>query len=191
MTIQHSPVKILGISGSLRKASHNTALLRAVADVLPEGVTLEFYTDLREIPPYDDDVRVESGMPPAVEAFRTRIREADAVLFCSPEYNFSIPGVLKNAIDWASRPPEQPFEDKPAMIMGASPGNFGTIRMQNHFRLMAVFLNMHLLNKPGVMVTRAHEKFDLDGKLTDEATRKVLGEAMVALVGWTRRLRGF
>ncbi len=191
MSDPHSSVKILGISGSLRKASHNTALLKAVADVLPEGVTLEFYTDLREIPPYDDDVRVESGFPPAVEALRTRIRQADALLFCSPEYNFTIPGALKNAIDWASRPPEQPFEDKPALVMGASPGNFGTIRMQNHFRLMAVFLNMHLLNKPGVMVARAHEKFDAEGRLTDLATRKVLGEAVVALAGWTRRLRGF
>jgi chromate reductase len=182
------PLHFLGISGSLRKASYNTSLLRAAGELLPAGVTMETYEDLRDIPPYDADVH-DLGIPEPVQVFRERIRACDALVVCSPEYNFSLPGVLKNAIDWASRPPEQPFADKPVIIMGGSPGNYGTVRMQNHFRLMAVFLDMHLLNKPGVMVTRVHEKIDADGHLHDEGTRKVVAEAMQALAVWTRRLQ--
>jgi chromate reductase, NAD(P)H dehydrogenase (quinone) len=179
-------VKVLGMSGSLRKASFNTAALRAAAELLPEGMTLET-AELGILPHYDDDVRLK-GYPPVVQHFRDRIKEADAILFVTPEYNYSVSGVLKNAIDWASRPPDQPFNDKPAAIMGASPSALGTGRAQYHLRQSCVFLNMHLVNKPEVMIAAAHTKFDEQGKLTDEATRGFVRDLLVSLAAWTRRI---
>ena len=142
------PIKILGISGSLRKGSFNTAALRAAIELAPEGVTI-IEADISDIPLYNEDVNAQ-GRPPSVERFRQQIRDADALLFVTPEYNYSVPGVLKNAIDWASRPPEQPFAGKPAAIMGASPGVIGTARAQYHLRQIAVFLDLKVLNKPEV-----------------------------------------
>jgi chromate reductase len=181
-------VRILGISGSLRKASFNTALLRAATELVPEDTTLTLSEDIGQLPLYNDDVRQE-GPPPAVLSFRAQIASADAILIVSPEYNYSIPGPLKNAIDWGSRPPDQPFNDKPLAIMGASPGVLGTARMQYHLRQVAVFLNMHLVNRPEVFVAKAPDKFDAEGKLHDEGTRKVVSDLLVALRALTLRLR--
>jgi chromate reductase len=138
------PIRIAGISGSLREKSFNTAALRAAIELAPEGVTIEA-VGIGDLPLYNDDVRV-AGYPATVEAFRTRLAEADAILFVTPEYNYSISGVLKNAIDWASRPPNQPFDGKAVGIMGASPGVIGTARAQYHLRQMLVFLNAYPIN---------------------------------------------
>jgi chromate reductase len=146
--------------------------------------------DIRDLPLYDEDLRAQ-GLPEPVQKLRERIAAADAILIVTPEYNYSIPGVLKNAIDWASRPPSQPFADKPLAIMGASGGPSGTMRAQYHLRQVAVFLDMHPLNKPEVFVRSAQERIDAEGKLTDEATRKVIAEQLVALATWTRRLGAF
>lgn len=183
-----SPLRVLGISGSLRKGSFNTAVLRAAVELAPPGMLIET-AELRAIPLYDEDLRA-AGLPEAVQKLREAIAAADALLIVTPEYNYSIPGVLKNAIDWASRPPGQPFAGKPLAIMGASAGGGGTMRAQYHLRQVAVFLDMHPLNKPEVFVRAAQEKVDANGVLIDEATRKVVAEQLVALAAWTRRLKG-
>ena len=181
------PLHFLGISGSLRKKSYNTAALHAAQQLLPEGVAMETL-DLAAIPIYNDDVR-EQGFPPPVERLRGKIAAADAVLIVTPEYNYSVPGMLKNAIDWASRPPNQPFDGKPVAIMGASPGVIGTARAQYHLRQSFVFLNACVLNKPEVMIGSAATRFDAQGNLTDEATRGFIKALLVSLADWTRRLR--
>jgi chromate reductase len=183
-----SNLKVLGISGSLRKGSFNTGLLRTALELAPEGMTIDI-ADIRDIPVYDEDVRAK-GFPESVEKFRAAILAADALLIATPEYNYSIPGVLKNAIDWASRPPSHPFAGKPLAIMGASGGMGGTMRAQYHLRQVAVFLDLHLMNKPEIFVRSAQKLFDADGKLTDADTRKVIGDQLVALAAWTRKLRG-
>ena len=182
-------VRILGISGSLRKGSFNSSLLRAaVAIAEAEGVPARFdVADIRDIPGYDEDVGA-AGTPEPVQRLVAAIASADAVLFVTPEYNYSIPGVLKNAIDWASRGPAQPFADKPFAIMGASGGMSGTMRAQYHLRQIALFLNMHGLSKPEVFVRNATDAFAADGTLKDEVTRKLVHQQLVALVEWTRRL---
>lgn len=179
---------ILGISGSLRKQSLNTAALRACGELLPPGVTMSI-VDLASIPLYNEDLRVQ-GLPEPVQHLREQIRAADALVIATPEYNFSIPGMLKNAIDWASRPPDQPFDGKPIAIIGATPGGLGTSRAQYHLRQVFVYLNGHLLNRPEVFISGAPNKFDADGRLTDAATSDNLGKMLVALVDWTRRLKG-
>ena len=181
------PIKILGISGSLRKGSFNTAALRAAIELAPEGVTI-IEADISDIPLYNEDVNAQ-GRPPSVERFRQQIRDADAILFVTPEYNYSVPGVLKNAIDWASRPPEQPFAGKPAAIMGASPGVIGTARAQYHLRQIAVFLDLKVLNKPEVMIGGAGDRFDSAGKLTHEPTREFMATMLAALQDWTLKLK--
>lgn len=185
-TIESSPIRVLGISGSLRNGSFNTALLRAAVELAPAGMTIEL-ASLRDIPLYDEDLRSE-GVPPSVQLLRDQVAAADAIVIASPEYNYSVPGVLKNAIDWVSRPPAQPLADKPLAIMGASSGSSGTMRAQYHLRQIAVFLDMHLLNKPEVFVRSAAERFDADGHLTDEATRRAVLEQLKALAVWVRRL---
>ena len=180
-------VKVLGISGSLRQGSYNSAALRAAQELLPEGMALEI-ANIRDFPLYDEDVR-QQGFPPPVEEFRGRIKEADALLIATPEYNYSVPGLLKNAIDWASRPPDQPFEAKPIAIFGASPSMLGTARAQYHLRQCFIFLNGLILNRPEVMIASAHQKFDQDGRLTDEQTKKFLVNLLVGLRDWTLRLR--
>lgn len=178
---------VLGISGSLRRGSFNTAALRAAQELAPEGMTIE-RCDISTLPLYNEDLR-GAGFPPPVQRLRDQIAAADALLFVTPEYNYSMPGVLKNAIDWASRPPDQPFNDKPAAIMGASPGMIGTARAQYHLRQSCVFLNMHVVNKPEVMIGGAAGKFDAEGRLTDEPTRGFIRDLLVALAAWTDRLR--
>jgi chromate reductase len=181
------PVRIVGISGSLRKGSYNTSLLRAASELLPDGTALDV-AEIGALPLFNDDV-LQAGPPPEVLAFRAKIAAADAILIVSPEYNYSIPGPLKNAIDWGSRPPDQPFFDKALAIMGASPGVLGTARMQYHLRQVAVFLNLHLVNRPEVFVSKANEKFDAQGKLTDESTRKIVKDLLTALRDLSLRLR--
>jgi chromate reductase len=183
-----TPIHLFGIAGSLRGGSFNAAILRAAKDELPQGMTLDTYDRLREIPPYDEDERAK-GLPDVVVDLRARITKADALLIVTPEYNYSIPGVLKNAIDWASRPPDQPFAGKSVALMSASGGNLGAARAQYHLRQVCVFLDMHPLNKPEVFVARAQDKIDAEGKLTDEPTRKAIRDLLVALESWTRRLK--
>jgi len=180
-------VRILGIAGSLRRGSFNAATLRAAQEMTPAGMTIESF-DISPIPLYNEDVR-QQGFPPSVEDFRARIKSADGLLIVTPEYNYSIPGVLKNAIDWASRPPEQPFEGKPIGLMGASAGALGTARGQYHLRQCFVFLNGLVMNRPEVMIPQAQNKFDADGKLTDQATRDFIAAHLAALKAWVLRLR--
>jgi len=144
--------------------------------------------DLRGIPVYDEDVRA-AGLPDAVHKLREAIAAADALLIVTPEYNYSMAGVLKNAIDWASRPPDQPFRGKPVAMAGASMGGFGTARAQYHLRQTCVYLDMLPLNKPEVFVSAAHQKVDAQGRLTDEPSRTALRALLEALSVWTRRLR--
>ena len=180
-------MKVVGISGSLRKGSYNTAALRAAQGLAPEGMTIET-AEIGDLPLYNDDVRA-AGYPPPAERFRAQLAAADAVLFVTPEYNYSISGVLKNAIDWGSRPPSQPFDGKPVAIMGASGGLLGTARAQYHLRQMLIFLNAYPVNKPEVMIGQAQTKFDEAGNLTDEPTREFIRKLLESLRDWTERLR--
>jgi chromate reductase len=180
-------IKILGIAGSLREGSYNKGALWAAADLVPEGAEIEIF-DIAGIPEF---VQGQDENPPAkVADFKRKIREADAILFSSPEYNYSVPGVLKNAIDWASRPyGDSAWDGKPAAIMGASGGVLGTARMQYHLRQIMVFLNMFPINRPEVMIAKASEKFDADGNLTDEKTKEFIRQMLAELVAWTRKLQ--
>ena len=180
------PVRILGIAGSLRHESYNRAALRAATELVPEGASIETF-ELDGIPGFNQD---EEQTPPAkVTELKKRIREADAILIVTPEYNYSIPGVLKNAIDWASRPyGDSAWNGKPAAIMGASIGTIGTARAQYHLRQMMVFLNMFPVNQPEVMIGNASERFDAEGNLTDDATKDFIRQLLQNLVDWTRRI---
>ncbi len=180
-------VRILGFAGSLRKGSYNKALLRAAGELAPKGAEVRTF-DLEGIAPFSEDL--ESNPPAKVKDFKAEIEAADALLIATPEYNFSMPGVLKNAIDWASRPyGDNSFADKPVAIMGASVGTLGTARAQYHLRQSCVFLNMHPLNQPEVLVAAAQDKIDAAGRLTDEKTRQKIADLLTALVAWTRRLK--
>jgi chromate reductase, NAD(P)H dehydrogenase (quinone) len=182
-----APVRILGIAGSLRRESFNRAALRAARELLPEGASLESF-ELDEIPPFNQDL--ERTPPPAVVEFKRRIREADAILFSTPEYNYSVPGVLKNAIDWASRPyGDSAWKGKTAAIIGTSVGVFGTARAQYHLRQTFVFLDIHAVNQPEVMIGSASERFDASGALVDPTSRKLMGALLANLVDLTRQLR--
>src|SRR5215813_6946320 len=165
-------LKILGFAGSLRVGSYNKALLRAATELLPDSTTLEIF-DLDGIPPINQDL--EMDMPTKVNQFKSKIREADAILIATPEYNYSIPGVLKNAIDFASRPyGDNPFNDKPVAIMSASVGMLGGARAQYHLRQTFIFLNMYPMNSPEVIVNFAQNKFDSNGRLIDEDITLIL-----------------
>ena len=186
-----TPIRVLGIAGSLRKASFNRGLLRAATELLPDGMSLEAY-EIAALPLYNGDLEA-AGLPEPVQDFQRRIEAADALLFACPEYNYSMAGVLKNAIDWGSRPSSarqvQPFNGKPVAMMGASPGMMGTGRAQYHLRQSCVFLNMLPLNKPEVFVAAAATKFDPSGRLTDETARTLIRQLLEALAAWTRRLQ--
>src|SRR5208283_2114288 len=179
-------VKILGFAGSLREASYNRSLLRAAQELVPKDAKLEIF-DLNGLPLFNQDL--EHQPTEKVKEFKAKIRAADAILIATPEYNYSVPGVLKNAIDCASRPyGDNAFEHKPVAIMGASPGMIGTARAQYHLRQCFVFLTCYALNQPEVMVSFAHEKIDKDGKVTDEKTRELIRTLIENLVALTRRL---
>ncbi|MCX8021465.1 MAG: NAD(P)H-dependent oxidoreductase [Syntrophorhabdaceae bacterium] len=186
--MEKNEISMLGFAGSLRKGSYNKSLLRACLQLLPENTTLEIF-DLEGIPPFNQDM--ESTLPDRVKVFKERIRASDAILIATPEYNYSIPGVLKNAIDWASRPyGDNPFSGKPAAIMGASIGMLGTARAQYHLRQVFVFLNAYILNQPEIMVPFAEGKFDKEGNLVDDFTKGKLKELLIALCNWTRKIKG-
>lgn len=180
-------LRVLGFAGSLRSGSYNRALLRAAIELAPPGMTIEPW-DLAPIPLYNGDVEA-AGDPEPVAAFKRAIRAADALLVVTPEYNYGVPGVLKNAIDWASRPPDDAaLAGKPAALLGATPGRTGTARAQLQVRQAFVFTDTPALLKPEVLVARAHEKFDAEGRLTDEPTRRIVVRLLEALAEWSRRL---
>ena len=179
-------VSVLAICGSLRSGSYNRMVLQEAIAAKPSGMTVTV-ADIATIPPYNEDVRVR-GFPAPVETLRRQIAEADALLFVTPEYNYSMPGVLKNAIDWASRPPDQPFAGKPVAMMGASGGMSGTVRAQYDLRRSCVFLDMHPINKPEIFIGAAQTKFDAAGHLTDETARGLIRDLMAALERWTRQV---
>ena len=181
-----SKLSILGFAGSLRHGSFNSALLKAAREVVPSEAKLEIF-DLAGIPLFNQDL--EDRPVDKVKEFKTAIRGADALLIATPEYNYSMPGVLKNALDVASRPyGDNALDGKPVAIMGASIGMLGTARAQYHLRQSCVFLNMYPLNRPEVMVPFAQDKFDDTGRLTDSKTREKIAELLEALIAWTRRL---
>ena len=178
---------ILALSGSLRRASFNTGLVRAAIGGAPAGIAVTTF-DLRPLPFYDGDVEA-AGFPAPVAAFRAAVAAADGILLCSPEHNASVSALLKNALDWASRPPGV-VQQKPIALAGATPGGFGTVRGQMHFRHLCVFTNMHPLNKPEVLVSKASDKIDAEGRVHDPKTREQIQKQLEALGAWTRRLRG-
>ena len=182
------PIKVLGIPGSLRAGSFNRMALRAAGELAPEGMVFET-CEIREIPMYDGDVEAAEGLPDSVKEFRAKIHAADALVITTPEYNASISGVLKNAIDWASRPPQQPFDGKPIAILGTSPGALGTVRAQAHLRQILANLNGLVLVQPNVMIGAAGQRFDSTGALTDEATREFVRGLMAALLVFTCKMK--
>ncbi|HLH69362.1 MAG TPA: NADPH-dependent FMN reductase [Candidatus Dormibacteraeota bacterium] len=180
--------RILGISGSLRKGSYNTALLRVAQRLVPDGVELRIYDGLGEVPLYNEDVRAQ-GEPEPVQRLRRAILEADAVLIATPEYNWSVPGVLQNAIDWVSRPAGQgAFRGKPVAIMGASTSIAGTLRAQLQLRQVLRSVDAFTVPKPEVIVTQASNRFDAEGNLTDETARELIVTLLKSLVAWAHRL---
>ncbi|MEW6585587.1 MAG: NAD(P)H-dependent oxidoreductase [Nitrospirota bacterium] len=182
-----SKTRILGFAGSLRKESYNKALLRAAVELLPPDAELEIF-DLEGIPPFNQDL--EFDPVEKVKEFKAEIRAADALLISTPEYNYSMPGVLKNAIDAASRPyGDNPFDGKPVAVMGASIGLLGSGRAQYHLRQSMVFLNMLPVNRPEVMVPFVQDKVDQSGRLTDEFVRKNIRDLLEALIAWARFLK--
>ncbi len=179
-----SDVRVLGVAGSLRLGSLNGALLRAAVKLAPVGMTIETF-DLNDVPLYNGDVET-AGDPPGVAAFKDAIRAADAVLFVTPEYNHGVPGVMKNAVDWASRPPrDAALNRKPVGIIGASPGQTGTARGQSQLRQAFEFTNSFCMPQPEILVFRALEKFDASGELSDEKTAAFLGKYLEALRVWS------
>jgi chromate reductase, NAD(P)H dehydrogenase (quinone) len=181
------PIRILGIAGSLRRESYNRAALRAATQLVPEGAVIEVF-ELDGIPGFNQD---EEQNPPArIAELKRKVRESDAILFVTPEYNYSVPGVLKNAIDWASRPyGDSAWDGKPAAIMGASIGAIATARAQYHLRQMMVFLNMFPINRPEVMIGNASNAFDAQGNLTDETTKTYIRDLLQSLIDWTQRIK--
>ena len=181
-------LRILGIAGSLRAGSFNRSLLRAAVERAPEDMTIEVF-DLAAVPLYNGDVEA-AGDPPGVAAFKQAIAAADGVLMATPEYNHGVPGVMKNAIDWASRPPrEAPLGGKPVGLIGASPGITGTARGQSQLRQAFEFTNSSCMPQPELLVFKVHEKFDAEGKLIDEQTAEFLEKYLVAFGDWVRRFR--
>lgn len=179
-------LRVIGIVGSLRDGSYNGRLLRAAAELAPPEMTIAA-VGIAAIPFYNQDIE-DRGDPAPVAAFRAALREADAVLIASPEYNYGLPGVLKNAIDWISRPPGQsPLRKKPVAIMGTSRGASGTMRMQAQLRLTLQSIEAYTMPKPEVFVPFYGEKFDAEGRLVDEKTREHLTGFLAAFAEWTRR----
>jgi chromate reductase len=172
-------IKVLAIAGSLRQGSYNKALIRAAVELAPQNVAIDVF-DLEGIPPFNQDF--EANPPAKVKEFKEKIRSADALLIATPEYNYSVSGVLKNALDWASRPKaDTPLEGKPVAIMSASTGRLGGARAQYHLRQTFVFLNMHPVNRPEVMLADAGHNIDAEGKVTNEQTRQLIRQLLEAL----------
>lgn len=182
-------IKILGIGGSLRKGSYNKALLRAAVALAPENAEVEIFEKLGDIPLFNQDE--ESNLPDVVKEFKEKIRSSDAILFVTPEYNYSIPGFLKNAIDWASRPyGDNSWSGKPAAIMSSSSGMISGSRAQYHLRQIFVYLNIFPLNRPEIMVPQVQDKIDEQGDLIDKHTKEKIAELLQILVEWTTKIQG-
>jgi chromate reductase len=179
-------MKVLGLCGSLRQGSYNAMALRAAQKLAPAGMELAI-ADISRIPMYNDDVRL-AGEPAPVAQLKAQVRAADALLLVSPEYNFSVPGVLKNTLDWMSRPPEPPFDGKPVAIMGASGGPLGTARGQYDLRKILVYMNTFTVNKPEVFIGNAPAKFNSEGELTDEPTAKFIADLLLSLQNLKKRV---
>ncbi len=180
-------LNIVGIAGSLRKGSYNMALLKAAQLLNPAEMDLTII-NIADLPLFNQDL--EASLPETVKSLKEAVKKADAMLISSPEYNYSVPGVLKNVIDWLSRPAgDNSLEEKPIAIMGTSPGMLGASRAQYHLRQVFVSLNGFVMNRPEIIVPGAMEKFDKDGNLTDEKTKEKLKEMLVALIAWTNRLK--
>jgi chromate reductase len=175
-------MRILGISGSLRRDSHNTALLRAAAEMLPPGAELELFEGLRDVPPYDADFDTPELQGPGVDALKDAIERADAILIATPEYNHSIPGVLKNALDWASRPVNKSvLRGKPVAVVGASTGLFGAVWSQAETRKVLASMGAEVVDRE-LPVMQAHTQFDHEGTLVEEDLREQLAEHVASLV---------
>jgi chromate reductase len=180
-------IRILGLVGSIRKDSFNKALMRAAVELVPDNSEIEVF-DISTIPPFNQDF--ESNPAPVVKDLKLKIKTADALLIATPEYNYSIPGVLKNAIDVASRPKaDKVFDGKPVALMSASVGRLGGARAQYHLRQSFVFLNMFPVNYPEVMLPQAQQYIDKNGKLTNEETRAFIRQLLEELVKWTKKLQ--
>jgi chromate reductase len=179
-------LRVAGIAGSLRRGSFNRGLLRAAVESAPEGMTIE-PLEIRDLPLYDADLDVGGG-PEAVRVFKAGLLATDGLFIATPEYNYSLPGVLKNALDWASRAPERALNDKPVAIVGASPGRWGTVRSQLALRQMLLFPACRILPAPLLMIPEAREHFDGDGNLTDDATRMQLVGVLEAFALWIRQV---
>ena len=177
-----TPLDIVGLCGSLRAGSFNRMALKLAGESLPARLRMEI-VEWRDLPPLDADV-LAKGFPPPVVALRERIRRAAGLVIATPEYNFSIPGMLKNAIDWVSRGDDQPFANKPVAILSASPGPLGGARVQYDLRRVMLFVNAMVLVKPEIFIGGAAGKFDADGRCTDEPTRKFVGSQMRAFEKW-------
>jgi chromate reductase len=175
-------IQLVGFSGSLRKGSYNTLLLKAASQLLPPDVSMDLIS-IADIPLYNEDLDLPAAKsrPETVEHFRKMLADADGILISSPEYNYSIPGGLKNAIDWASRGEDSPLLRKPVAVIGATPGLWGTTRMQTAFHSVFLYLDMRPVYKPEVLVSQAAKKFDKEGNLIDEAAKKYLKQKLQAL----------
>jgi chromate reductase len=181
------PLRVISICGSLRKGSFNAALQRTLPELAPASMSIESLPGIGEMPPYNADVQ-EMGFPKPVTDMAEAIRKADGLIFCSPEYNYSIPGVLKNAIDWLSRLKDQPFAGKPVLLQSASGGALGGARMQYHLRQVMVFVDAQVFNRPEVFVGSAQTKFDADLKLTDQPTRDIIKQQLEGFEKFIRRV---
>ena len=180
-------MKVLGFGGSLRKGSYSMALLQASAKLAPNGMEIEIFNRLGEFPPYNKDM--DDNPPKVVTDFKEKVKNADAILISTPEYNYSIPGFLKNAIDWGSRPyGHNSFEGKPVALLSSSTGSLGGSRAQYHLRQCCVFLNMYPINRPECFVGDVQKKVDDSGRLTDQGTQEKIKEVLEALAEWTKRL---
>jgi len=181
------PIQLVVMVGSLRRGSFNAAIARALPVLAPDGVTITPLSSIGDFPLYNFDLQQE-GFPPAVTAMGEAIRKADGLIIVTPEYNYSIPGVLKNAIDWLSRLPNQPFAGKPVAIESAAPGGYGGVRAQLHLRHSLVFLEAHTFNRPEVIVPQVNTKIDpATGELTDPATRGFIADQLKAFAAYVRR----
>lgn len=182
-------LNVLVICGSLREKSFNAALARALPELAPSNMKLMTAPDFQTLPPYNADIQDASGFPPAAEDFAQAIRNADGVLIVSPEYNWSIPGALKNAIDWVSRMKDQPFKEKPVALQSCSQGVLGGARMQYAMRMTMIYLNAFTFGTPEVLVAQAQNKFDKDLKLIDEPTRAIVRQQLEGFAKLIEKLK--
>ena len=183
-------IRVLGIAGSLRKGSLNRAILRTAQELVPEGMAIDIYEGIGDFPFYNDDLIAESGFPAVVNEFRDRVKAADGILIVTPEYNHGIPAVLKNAIDWGSRPTgDSAWNGKPLAMMGAANAQGGTVRAQTQLRMYAVPLNMYVLPRPEVLINNARAKFDEELNFTDQQGRDFMQQQLAAFAQWIRRLQ--